>query len=171
MSSAASNAASVCSVAHGPRPSVAARNEVEKSAAASQTRRPAACARATSRSNVRQVRRHQPRRARRPCRATRLRARARLDDQCPRGDHGGQFRVAELLQQPEHVAVDRLLPDVLPRVEVAAHADRVDPRVQRTGVQGQQARLRPSRSRRSSRPRRPLPVANQSTPARTFCTS
>ena len=52
-----------------------------------------------------------------------LRPRGRLDDQRPRRDHGGQLRVAELLQQAEHVAVDRLLPDVLPRVEVAADAD------------------------------------------------
>ena len=68
-----------------------------------------------------------------------LRRAARLDDQCPRRHQAGQLGVAKLIEQAKHVAIDRLLPHVLPRVEVAAHQRRVDPRVERRGIQRQQA--------------------------------
>ena len=55
----------------------------------------------------------------------------RFDDQGTRRDHRGQFRVAELLQQPENVAVDGLFPDVTPVAEIPAHQGGVD-----SGVQG-----------------------------------
>ena len=59
-------------------------------------------------------------------------------------DHGRQLRVAELLQQPEDVVVERLLPDILPGVEIAAHADGRDSRVQRAGVEGQHSSVAPA---------------------------
>ena len=51
------------------------------------------------------------------------------------------LRVAELLQQAEHVAVDRLLPDAVPVPEVAADANGLDPRVERPGIQRQHPAL------------------------------
>jgi len=67
-----------------------------------------------------------------------------FNDERTRGDHRRQLRVSKLLQQPEHVPIDRLLPHVLPRVEVAAHADGVDPRVQGAGIESQQPAFAPA---------------------------
>src|SRR5207302_4649215 len=65
-----------------------------------------------------------------------LRSLGGFDDQGPRRDERGDLGVAELLEQAEDVAIDRLAPDVIAVVEVAADADRVDPRVERRGVEG-----------------------------------
>ena len=46
------------------------------------------------------------------------------------GDQAGELGVAELLEQAKDVAIDRLPPDVVAVVEVAADADGVDPRVE-----------------------------------------
>src|SRR5262249_34654188 len=54
---------------------------------------------------------------------------------------GGEFRIAKLLQQAEHVAVDGLFPDVVVGVEVAADADAADAGVERPRVQGQHPAL------------------------------
>ena len=131
-------------------------------------------ARSTSRRTSSSAGRAQAGRARRPCPAGRdLRPLRPPRRPASRRDHGRQLRVAELLQQAEHVAVDRLLPDVVAVAEVAADAGGVDPRVERRRRRGPACRLRPSRSRRSwaSCLRRRRPCANQSTPASTFCTS
>ena len=68
-----------------------------------------------------------------------LRALGRLDDQGPRRDQAGDLGVAELLQQAEDIAIDRLAPDVVAIVEVAADADGVDPRVEGRGVERDRA--------------------------------
>ena len=73
----------------------------------------------------------------------------RLDDQGPRHDERGDLGVAELLQQSEDIAIDRLAPDVVAVVEVTADADGLDPRVERRGVERDRPSLR--RSRRSLR--------------------
>ena len=51
----------------------------------------------------------------------------------------GQLGVAELVEQAEDVAVDRLGPDRVAVVEVAADAGGVDPRVERRGVERDRA--------------------------------
>ena len=66
------------------------------------------------------------------------RPRAGFHDERPRHDQRGQLGIAEFTEQPEHVAVDRLLPDILPAVEIAADAGDVDPRIDRGGVQCEQ---------------------------------
>ena len=50
-------------------------------------------------------------------------------------DQGGQLGIAELIKQAKDVAVDGLGPDRIAIVEVAAHAGRVDPRVECGGVE------------------------------------
>ena len=66
-----------------------------------------------------------------------FRSEAGLNHQAARCDHGGQFRITELLQQAKDVAVDRFLPDVLTHIEIAAHAHGINACVQSTGIQRQ----------------------------------
>ena len=46
-----------------------------------------------------------------------------LDDQAARADHAGQFGIAKLLQQAEHIAVNRLFPKAIAILEITAHTD------------------------------------------------
>jgi len=70
-----------------------------------------------------------------PGRIDELGASGRLDDDERSGrDQGRQFGVAELVEQAEDVAVDRLGPDRIAIVELAAHAGRIDPQVECRGV-------------------------------------
>src|SRR5262249_31279651 len=69
---------------------------------------------------------------------------ARLDHQGARQDHRRQFRIAELLQQAEDVAIDRLLPEMGPVTEVAADADGIDPPVEGASVEGKEAAFAPA---------------------------
>ena len=91
----------------------------------------------------------------------------------PRRDQAGQLGVAELLEQAEDVAVDRLVPDVVAVVEVAADADGVDPRVERRGVQRDRAPLAVADDAdRAALPAVPASCATANRPAAsTFCTS
>src|SRR5205807_8192863 len=63
---------------------------------------------------------------------------AGLDDQRPGRDEARQLGIAELGQVAEHVAVDRLLPQVLARLEVTAHARDGNARIEGGGIQRQQ---------------------------------
>ena len=107
-----------------------------------------------------------------PGRIDELGAAGRLDDERSGRDQGRQFGAAELVEQAEDVAVDRLGPDRVAVVEVAAHAGRIDPRVECRGVR---ARSRPP----SPWPKTPIRAflsepacfESQSTKASTFCTS
>src|SRR5581483_3886339 len=74
-------------------------------------------------------------------RAIDLRPRRAFDEQPARGDHGRQFAVAEMVEQAEHVAIDRLLPELLARAEVPADADRLDARFDGAAIEGEQAPL------------------------------
>ena len=82
-------------------------------------------------------------------RAIDLRPAAGFDDQRPRSHQAGQLGIAKCVEQPEHVAIDRLLPEILSRIEVAAHQRGVDPRVERRPRKGPPVRLRRSRPLRS----------------------
>ena len=53
-----------------------------------------------------------------------------------RHDQAADFRVAELLDESLHVAVERFLPQFLARAEVAAHASRIDPFIESRGIHG-----------------------------------
>jgi len=94
--------------------------------------------------DARQLGCRQPRRRAALAGQFQLRPAARFHDQRPRRNQGCQFRVAKLLQQPEHVAVQGLLPNVLPRIEMTADAHGVDAGIECGGVQGQQAALAPT---------------------------
>ena len=61
--------------------------------------------------DARQLRRHQPRRHAAFAGQFQLRPAASFHDQPPRRNQGSEFRVAELFEQAEHVAVDGLLPE------------------------------------------------------------
>ena len=56
-----------------------------------------------------------------------LRSTACLDDQRARRDQAGNFGIAEFMQQPPYVPVDRLAPDLLPRLETAAYSRGLNP--------------------------------------------
>src|SRR5262245_4744409 len=55
-----------------------------------------------------------------------------LDEYRPGRNEAGDLGVAELFEQPEHVAVDRLFPEPFALCEIATHARGVDPRVERS---------------------------------------
>ena len=78
-----------------------------------------------------------------------------LDHQRPRRDQARDLRVAKLLQQREHIPVNRLPPHLLPRIEIPAHQRRMDPRVHRRAIQRDQPALRVTRHA-DARFRRPL---------------
>ncbi len=63
----------------------------------------------------------------------------RLDDQRARGDQAGDFGVAKLFQQAEDVAIDGLAPEIVAVVEITAHADGVDARIEGGRVEGDRA--------------------------------
>mgnify|MGYP006915994082 CR=1 FL=1 len=65
--------------------------------------------------------------------------RRRLDDESPRGDHGGHLGVAELTQKTEEVAVDRFAPCGLAGAESTADADGADAFVEGGSVEGEAA--------------------------------
>ena len=101
-----------------------------------------------------------------------FRALGRLDDQRSRRDERGDLGIAELLQEAEDIAIDRLPPDVVAIVEIAADADGVDPRIERRRVKRNRSPFAvpentdlvfaaPGTRRRSA----------MSTRASTFCTS
>ena len=125
---------SASSVPNGPVPSGPLATSSIRGAGSS----PADSVRARSTSAVdglERGRRQSSRRAAGPRRDDELGPPGRLDDQGPRRDQRGDLGVAELLQQPEDVPIDRLSPDVVAVVEVAADADGLDPRVERRGIQ------------------------------------
>src|SRR5436309_10484379 len=66
-----------------------------------------------------------------------LRGLSVLENQPAGRGHGSQLRVAELFQQAEHVAVNRLLPDVVAVAKVTADPDGSDAGVQGARIQGQ----------------------------------
>jgi hypothetical protein len=70
---------------------------------------------------------------------------ARLHDQGTGRDHPGQLRVAEFAEQAPDIAVDRLLPEILPRLEIPADQGRADPGIEARGIQGQQSAFAVSR--------------------------
>src|SRR5262249_7447290 len=66
---------------------------------------------------------------------------AKLHDQTARGDDERNLRIAEFAQQTPDIAVKRLLPGSLPRGEIAADETRIDPRIDRRGIESEQAAL------------------------------
>ena len=81
----------------------------------------------------------------------------------------GDLGIAEPLEQAPDVAIDRLLPDALAAIEVAADQRAVDPACRSPRRRMRSSRPRRSRPRRSSPPRRA--GRKQSTAASTFWTS
>ena len=64
-----------------------------------------------------------------------------LDDQCTWHDHDGEFGVAESVEHRPHVAIEREFRIALAKTECAAHPNGEKPRVDGTGVKGQQPTL------------------------------
>src|SRR5215813_5957332 len=64
---------------------------------------------------------------------------ARFDDERPRRDHTGDLSISEFPKQSPHVAIDRLLPQLIPWLEVAADQRGPNARVDRCGVESQQS--------------------------------
>jgi len=52
-----------------------------------------------------------------------------FDDQGAGRNEAGDFRVAEFAEQTEHISINRLRPNALARIEVAAHQRRLDARI------------------------------------------
>ena len=71
-------------------------------------------------------------------RAGHLGGSAGLHDQGAWRDHAGEFRVAEFPQQAPNVAIDRLLPDILARLKIAADQRGLDARVEASRIESQQ---------------------------------
>ena len=90
-------------------------------------------------------------------------------DQPARGDQRGDLGVAELAQQAPDIAVNRLLPGVLARIEVAAYQTGVNARIDGRGVKSQQSALAVAGD--ADLAFRRLRCLSQSTTARIFCTS
>ena len=55
---------------------------------------------------------------------------ARFDEQRAGSDKRSDLGIAKFFEQAKEIVIDRLAPDVLSRVEIAADSDSVDPRVQ-----------------------------------------
>ena len=72
-----------------------------------------------------------------------------LNDQCSRRHERTNLSIAELLQKAEDIAIDRLPPDIVAVVEIAADADSVDARVERRRVERQSRPLRHTRTHQS----------------------
>ena len=64
-----------------------------------------------------------------------------LDDQLAGRDHCGDFRVPEVAKQGPDVAINRLRPQFLSRLEVATDAGGIDARVACGGVEGNETAL------------------------------
>src|SRR5262249_47363577 len=74
-------------------------------------------------------------------RALALRGFACLADQSARRDQAGDPRIAKLMQQAPYVAIDRLLPSLLPCLKVAADHCGPDPRIDRRAIKRHEATL------------------------------
>ncbi len=72
-------------------------------------------------------------------RSVHLRLGAVFHDQCARCNQRGNLGVAELAQQPPDIAIERLLPSLLARFEIAADQGRLDARIDGGGVKREQS--------------------------------
>src|SRR5439155_26290579 len=67
-----------------------------------------------------------------------LRPTGSFDDQSTRSNKARQFRIAELVQERPDIPIDRLLPNLLPRLKVAADQCRLDSWVKSGAIERQQ---------------------------------
>ena len=65
-----------------------------------------------------------------------------LNEQCPRVNETGQLGIAELAEQAEEIAINGLLPEPLPGIEIAADQRRRDAGVQGRRMQRDEAAFR-----------------------------